>query len=271
MENKLPSLSVLKATTSLRAMLKEMLAKGLELRRITKTASLLLMSGLSPSSLPMGIVDRCKKEQNEDGGWVGITDTIWNIVFLSLYDKNTHQQIINNGIEYLEANTNKSGLWGRSSRDMSRIPLSGLLLAMIPQLQKQCYLQKLEELWKQEKNSITYKAAYTLMAFSSSKYNPQDSKIISDTVSWLSINQREDGGFAPWKEHPMVSDVFCTSIAILGLLEYKELVSIDVYKRGLEWLEKNQLKSGIWAFHEIEDGTSWGLYALKMLYDTLEL
>lgn len=76
MGNKLPNLSVLKATISLRAMLKEMLAKDLELRRVTKTASLLLMSGLSPSSIPKRIIDRCKNKQNEDGGWVAITDTI---------------------------------------------------------------------------------------------------------------------------------------------------------------------------------------------------
>jgi hypothetical protein len=269
MGNKLPNLSVLKATTSLRAMLKEMLAKELELRRITKTASLLLMSGLSPSSIPKSIIDRCKNEQNEDGGWVAITDTIWNVVFLSLYDKNTHQEIIDNGINYLEANTNKSGLWGRSSRDMSRIPVSGLLLDMIPQLQKQCYLQKLEELWKSEINSLTYKAAYTLMAFSASEYVPQDSKIISDTVSWLSMNQRQDGSFAPWKEHPVASDVFCTSIAILGLLRHKDMVPVDLFKNTLKWLEDNQLKNGIWAFHEIEDGASWGLYALKRLNEYL--
>jgi prenyltransferase beta subunit len=270
MGNKLPNLSVLKATASLRAMLKEMLAKDIELRRITKTASLLLMSGLSPTSISKNIIKRCKNEQNKDGGWIAITDTIWNIVFLSLYDNNAHQQIIDNGINYIEANPNKNGLWGRSSRDMSRIPVSGLLLAMIPQLQKQCYLQKLEELWKSEINSLTYKAAYTLMAFSSSEYVPQDSKIINDTISWLSLNQRQDGSFAPWKEHPVASDVFCTSIAILGLLEYKDTVSIDVFKKTRKWLEDNQLKNGIWAFHEIEDGASWGLYALKKLNEHLE-
>lgn len=190
---------------------------------------------------------------------------MWNVVFLSLYDKNMCHEIIHNGITYLEANTNKSGLWGRSSRDMSRIPVSGLLLTMIPQLQKQCYLRKLEELWKSEMNSLTYKAAYTLMAFSSSEYVPQDSKIISDTVSWLSMNQRQDGGFAHWKEHPIASNVLCTSIAILGLLRYKDMVSTDIFKKTHKWLEDNQLQNGIWAFHEIEDGTSWGLYALKML------
>jgi len=265
MRNKIPSLSILKAIASLRAMLKEMLAKDLELRRITKTASLLLMSGISPSNIPQKIIDRCKNEQNSDGGWVAITDTIWNIVFLSLYNKDMHQHIIDNGIKYLQANTNKGGLWGRSSRDMSRITVSGLLLAMIPQLQKQCYLQKIEELWKSEINSITYKAAYTLMAFASSKYIPHDTTIISDTISWLSMNQRQDGSFAPWKEHPVASDVYCTSIAILGLLQYKDMVSIDLFKKTLKWLEDNQLKNGIWAFHEIEDGASWGLYALTML------
>jgi len=269
MGNKLPNLSILKATASLRSMLKEMLTKDLELRRITKTASLLLMSGLSPKSIPKNIINRCKNEQHNDGGWVATTDTIWNIVFLSLYDNDAYQQIIDNGINYLEANTNSNGLWGRSPRDMSRIPVSGLLLAMIPRLQKRCYLQKLETLWKSEIYSLTYKAGYTLMAFSSSGYVPQDNKIIRNTVSWLVHNQRQDGGFAPWKEHPVASDVFCTSIAILGLLKYADMVPIDVFRKAFKWLEDNQLKNGIWPFHEIEDGASWGLYALKGLNEFL--
>lgn len=107
------------------------------------------------------------------------------------------------------------------------------------------------------------------MAFSSSEYVPQDSKIISDTVSWLSMNQRQDGSFAPWKVHPVASDVFCTSIAILGLLRHKDIVPVDLFKNTLKWLEDNQLKNGIWAFHEIEDGASWGLYALKRLNEYL--
>ena len=169
-------------------------------------------------------------------------------------------------LDYIQSQKNEHGLWGRSQRDISRIPVSGILFYLFPESAQTGELELLEELWISEKNSLTYKAAYSLMAFNTAGYRPKrQASLIEETVSWLASNQKDDGGFSPWKDHPVDADVFCTSIAVLGLLQYHRLVERVVFERALSWLAGNRLKTGIWKYHEIEDGASWGLFALTQL------
>lgn len=246
-------------------MLLEMDNKGIEIKRITKTASLLISGGLSPNSIPDGIISRVLHGQQKDGGWVSVVDTMWNTFFLTCIGNSEYHDNINRGKKFLMAQKNKNGLWGRSKRDMSRIPVSAVLLYLFPDMAGSMDLIRLEALWAVEMNSIVYKAGYALMAFKKNDYSPKDRAIIEKTCLWLAQSQRKDGGFAPWLEHPVDSDVFCTSISILGLLQYPDLVSRDIFKGAYDWLLKNRLGSGVWKYHEIEDGASWGLLALTEL------
>jgi hypothetical protein len=250
---------------SLRSMVVEMNRKNLDLNRISKTASLLILSGLSRNSIPREIIDRCIREQHPDGGWVSIVDTIWNAFFLKTLDETGFLPIVRKALDFILSRENKEGLWGRAQRDTSRIPVTGVLFYLFPDLANEKKLSLLEDLWQSEKNSLTYKAAYTLMAFKATTYTPRDKNLVADTLTWLKENQRDDGGYAPWKEHPVSSDVFCTSIAMLGLLQYKELVPVEVFRKSYRWILDNRLPQGIWPFHEIEDGASWALYALTQL------
>lgn len=250
---------------SLFNMISGMNRKGLELKRITKTSALLIMSGLSPNSIPLEIVERCLNERCEDGGWVGIVDTIWNSHFLKLLSRSEFQPYIEQAQHYLNGQKNKEGLWGRSIRDMSRIPVSGLLFYLFPEMTDSSRLRLLEELWKSEQGSLSYKAGYILMAFSRNRYIPEKPELANKIIRWLEENQNEDGGFSPWKNHPVDSNVFCTSIAALGLNCYRTQASLEVLTKARDWLLNNRMKSGIWKYHEIEDGTSWGLYALSQL------
>jgi len=253
---------ILKTAASLKNMIIEMNEKNIELIRITKTSSLLLLSGISKNSIPQQVVTRCLNEQNEDGGWVSIVDTMWNVAFLKEMNKGEYTKNIKRGLDFLQSQRNKEGLWGRSYRDISRIPVTGILLYLLPELADQQRLHMLEKLWQSEKNSLTYKAAYTLMAFKRNGYKPEDKNLISENVQWLMENQKEDGGYSPWKKHPVDSDVYCTGVASIGLIQYPEIVEPQVLEGAFEWIIKNQLKSGVWKFHEIEDGASWGLFAL---------
>ncbi|KUO50217.1 MAG: hypothetical protein APF76_10920 [Desulfitibacter sp. BRH_c19] len=259
--------NILRTVISLRNMIAEMNRKNIELKRITKTSSILLMSGLSANSIPEHIVKRCLDEQHEDGGWAGIGDTIWNAFFLKQLGYSNFKDNIKRALNFMGNHRNKEGLWGRSNRDISRIPVSGLYFYLLPEAAESTELRLLEELWYEEFGGITYKAAYTLMAFKKKDYMPVNPQLIDDTVKWLVENQEADGGFSPWKAHPVDSDVFCTAIATIGLLQYRERVDTKVFKRSYEWLHRNQLKNGIWKYHEIEDGTSWGLYAMVHLID----
>lgn len=248
-------------------MISEMNRKNLDLVRITKTASLLVLSGLSENSVPGSIIDRCLREQRSDGGWVAVVDTIWNTFFLKRLDPLSYKKAIDSALEFLLSQVNTNGLWGRSQRDISRIPVTGIMFYLLPELADPQRLSLLDELWHSEKNSLTYKAAYTLMAFRAARYSPHRKESISGTLDWLIENQRDDGGFAPWKSHPVHSDVFCTSVAVTGLLQHKETVPPRVFRKAFQWLLETRLPNGIWPFHEIEDGASWGLYALSQLIE----
>ncbi|UCH96805.1 MAG: hypothetical protein JSV88_08120 [Candidatus Aminicenantes bacterium] len=255
----------LSTVVSLSNMVREMNRKNLDLNRITKTASLLMLSGLSGNSIPSGIIRRCLAEQREDGGWIAVVDTMWNTYFLKLLDPQKYKENIRQGLTYLHTQINTHGLWGRSERDISRIPVTGMMFYLFPVMADKKRLQLLEELWQSEKYSLTYKAAYTLMAFKATGYQPRDKNLIDDTLEWLRENQRNDGGFAPWKDHPIHSDVFCTAAAVLGMVQYKGSVPGEVFQKSYHWLLNNRLPNGIWPYHEIEDGASWGLYALTQL------
>lgn len=250
---------------SLRNMIVEMNDKKISLKRITKTSSLLLMSGLSKNSMPIKIINRCIEEQHQDGGWAGIGDTMWNAFFLKLIDENKFEDNINRALAFVQSKRNKEGLWGRSDRDISRIPVTGLYFYLFKEVAEEKDLNLLEELWIKEFGGITYKAAYTLMAFKNNNYKPENKELIKDTIQWLIDNQEDDGGFSPWKEHPVDSNIFCTAVATIGLLQYKELVEKEVFNKIYQWLISKQLKNGIWKYHEIEDGASWGLFAMVNL------
>lgn len=261
---------LLRSVGALKNMLHEMEHKQLDLHRLTKTAGILMSVGVSANSIPVTIVRRCIREQNPDGGWVGITDTMWNAFFLSQYDFGNYQDQVLRALEFLQASRSSSGLWGRSPRDRSRIPVSGMIIFLFPNLVTDKELYLLERLWLEEKNSLTYKAGYVLMSMGRCSYSPRHQGLIEETVDWLVTNQREDGSFAPWKNHPVASDVVCTSIAVLGLLYHSHLVPSQVFERAGRWLRENQLCSGIWPYHEIEHGASWGLWALSRLSSYFE-
>ena len=85
----------------------------------------------------------------------------------------------------------------------------------------------------------------------------------------MSDEQNPDGGFAPWKGHPIGSEPWSTGVCLLGLTSYPDLVEIPVITNTLQWLEKNQLFNGLWPCHYIEEGSAycyWGaVEALKYL------
>jgi len=79
------SLHANRATMSLLNMTREMFRKNIEISRITKTYALLLMSGLSKHDLSPLVIEQCLHTQQADGGFVGNTDTIWNIKLLEYF------------------------------------------------------------------------------------------------------------------------------------------------------------------------------------------
>jgi prenyltransferase beta subunit len=120
-------------------------------------------------------------------------------------------------------------------------------------------------------NSLTYKAAYTMLALNRNKYTPKmNSKLVHETATWLSTQQEPSGGFAPWRNHPVGENVYCTAVALLALISMQDDSYRAAIERAYDYLCRTQLRSGVWAYHEIEDGASWGLYALSQAERYLE-
>jgi squalene cyclase len=192
-----------------------------------------------------------------------VEETLWCTVFLDIY-KN-HSGSVNGAIKWLKGQENKDGCWGKSIRDQARIPLTSLLLCFLPQLKSDKRFKWLENKWQQEQKTdpnLTYKVALTIMAFSKNSYQPENKQLTSNVISWLCEQQNDDGGWGPWKGHPVGSDPWCTGICLASMTCYPDIDPSDVIKKGLGWLVKKQLPDGLWPYHYIEDGSSWALYGL---------
>jgi hypothetical protein len=254
------SLHANRATMSLLNMTREMFRKNIEIGRITKTCALLLMSGLSRHDINPLILERCLHTQHADGGFVGNTDTLWNIKLLEYFPEFRTERAA--AIQWLTADNGVEAGFGRSKRDMHRIPVTGLVLYILPELADGRTLDWLEATWLSELNSLTYKAAFTLLAFSCAAHSPRQLFLLEDTTNWLLSQQQDSGGFAPWINHPVGENVYCTAVAMLGLMSIKNKACQAAVAHRYKYLCETQLKSGIWPFHEIEEGAAWGLLAL---------
>jgi hypothetical protein len=245
---------------ALHALLWQLVQKDLELMRPCRTGSLMLLSGVTANSMPPLLITKVLSEQRDDGGWVGSDDTMWSLLYLRLVGQ-TGIEPFQKGLNWLKSNRSSSLGWGRSVRDMARIPITGRILYFLPEIVCEEYLEGLEQLWKKECNALTYKAAFTLAAIRAAHYHPSEKGLIEDTVSWLVSQQNSDGGFAPWQNHPAGSDIYSTAVALLGIAGFREFVDDTCISQALSWMSGTQLRTGLWPYHQIEDGGSWGLLA----------
>lgn len=250
---------------ALQALVKQLLENDIELVRPCRTACLMMLSGLSSNSLPDELLSRVFVEQHEDGGWVGPDDSMWALLFLKLAGLSTTESF-SKGISFLHNQRSNDFGWGRSERDIPRIPVTGRILHFLPEVCREDYIDALLRLWTYERNSLTYKASFTLAAAHTAGMLPTSSPLVLETIQWLGSQQNIDGGFSPWKGHPVGSDIYCTAIALTGLLQYPCETTQNVVTNGLAWMAEKQLSNGLWAYHQIEDGAAWGLYATYLAH-----
>lgn len=263
--------TIQRSVISLSQIVREFFPKGIELTRICRVAVLLKKSGVNPNTiLYHKLAKKCIDGQRDDGGWTDVIETMWCTSFLSFFEE--FSGAVEKALQWLRRQRHNSGGWGKSTRDPARIPVTGLLLYLLPQLSSDEDLRWMENEWCEERKfepHLTYKAAFTLMAFNQNDYHPQNQDLILKTVRWLSDQQNDDGGWGPWKGHPVGSDPWCTGIDVAGLLQYPDRVPQKVLCRALKWLQEKQLPNGLWPFHYIEEGSSWALCALIMGYSSI--
>lgn len=211
---------------------------------------------------------------HSDGGWADVEETTWAVAFhdaLSSWVSST-PSLRSEGINWLMKERTTEGAWGRSSRDRPRVPVTAWVFTLLPELADPHSLLWLETEWRKDllaEVKLTYKGALALKAFASVDCNLKDPDLIPDTVKYLMDEQHDDGGFGPWKNHPIGSEPWSTGIALIGLTAWPELLQPERVERVLAWLERVQLPNGLWPCHYIEEGSAycyWGaVEAMKYL------
>ncbi len=261
-----------KTALNLAGALKALTLNNFETLRIARVGTFLLFAGSDPNN---PITSQCRKvichTQQPDGGWADTEETMWSLAFLKGVGF-CQQEDYKKGLRWLHSQRHPDGGWGRTIRDKPRIPISGLLLHLLPEVSDLKATDWLKSEWRkdlQDSARLTYKGAFFLLGLSASEVSIDNCSLIEETYSFLFYEQNDDGGFGPWKDHPIGSDPWSTGIVLLGLLSYPDLVKREVIEKAVNWLAETQLPNGLWAYHYIEEGSAyayWGLVeALKYL------
>lgn len=241
----------------------DFLNRGLPLRRITLVASLLKDCQV-PTDENSRLTQRILNEQKSDGGWIDCEDTAWSLFLIS--DLNELDTQIQKSRRWLEDEKCIETGWGFCKRDKPCIPISAQILYFLTELfPNPDVMLWLAKEWKKDLNTLinlNYKAAWYLLAYYKF-YNRINlsAELFAATIAYLITEQRPDGGWGPWKNHPAPSDCFITGISMAALaISYpliKETKIITSLKNGIKWIKKNQLENGLFPTHYIEEGSAW--------------
>jgi hypothetical protein len=201
------------------------------------------------------------QKQNDDGGWKDVEETMWALATLKYHKEQT--KCLNHGYEWLKKQKNSSGGWGRNNRDFSRIPVTcriAILHNCICHADDFAWiLSDLQHEVLDRKNTffLSYKAALPLVAFKKNNLEITNKNQLYDL---LSKEQNDDGGYAPWKNHPIGSEIVSSACALMAFSQEK---GYEKEINGIiNWMHKMQLPNGSWPYHFIDYGTSLGLWAL---------
>ena len=259
------------ATGRLTTFVNDALSRPLETIRIVRAANALLLVGvISSEKLIQPAIDFFLQKKRTDGGWSDPEETAWAASCISLV-RGQEDPVVQSAIQWLHSVRLQSGGWGRHPRDQARIPITALISTLVPAGFKSEDLNWLQNEWARDFSGpvkLSYKAGFYLLAMP----QDQEDELVARTITHLAEDQNDDGGFAPWKDHPIGSEAWSTGVVLWGLSRWGELVDRTVLEKALEWLQRTQLPSGYWPYHYLDEGTSLALIgavsAMKALAST---
>ncbi len=251
------------------------LERRLPLRRISFVAGVLNLFN-DEILLKESLVKRILSEQKSDGGWIDCEDSLWNLSLIPR--KGLYQKEIHAAINWLKNEKSVYGAWGFCKRDYSCIPITSQALLLVSEIRDLESVSWLEEQWRKDLKcnvKLNYKAAWYLLVYNElHEIYDMDSGLFIDTYNYLITEQRNDGSWGPWKEHPAPSDEFMTGICIAALADTKRLSSNqlidDCLNKSLKWISNRQLKDGLFPTHYIEEGSAWIYFALNKIQKCME-
>jgi hypothetical protein len=234
------------------------LGRNFESIRLGRTGWALVAAGLKPGpDLFLYIVRQLVNKQSPDGGWADPEETAWAAGFIGAV-RGREDDRYRAAVSWLRSVRKPGGGWGRHPRDQARIPVTGLISVLVPEVFEKCDLDWMVSEWQRDFEGpvrLSYKAGFFLLGMAHGQRND----LVVRTIGHLAEDQNDDGGFGPWKDHPIGSDPWSTGVVLWGLSKWIDQVDPLVIEKALDWLGKSQLPSGYWRYHYLDDGTSLAL------------
>lgn len=235
--------------------------KNIEVVRIARACSSLVFSGaLFNADYKEKLLQYIISTQYRDGGWADPEETAWAATIVSQINGCNESSVLA-AIQWLKSNRLSDGGWGKHPRERARIPITALVLTLLPEAGSDEDYEWVAQAWAKDLAGpvqLSYKAGFYLLVASHASIQG-DSELIDRTIRHLINDQNVDGGFAPWKNHPIGSDPWSTGVVLWGLSKWIDRVDPAVIERVLHWLEVTQLPSGYWPYHYLDEGTSYAL------------
>ena len=261
-----------KAILALAHFLYQGMQQKLEPIRLARAGYALLSSGCSVSGNFPGdsLSVYLAGNQQKDGGWADVEETLWCLGYFNAFGERYDTEIAN-GWKWLTSVQLPCGAWGKSERDQPRISVTALTAALVPKVVDSSTLKWLANQWEADLASptqLTYKGAFYLLTQTHSKVS-RDDELVIRTISYLAGEQAEDGGFGPWKGHPLGSDPWSTGVVLWGLSRVGKFVPRQTIEQALAWLKSNQLPNGLWPYHYLDDGTAMALIGISSVLPIL--
>lgn len=246
---------------SLTVFLTQAICSKYESIRIARVGWTLLFAGCNPNNILFKKVsDYLLTEQFIDGGWSDTETSAYAIAILSEVSDRNHK-IFKDANNWFKNSRHSGSGWGQHSRDQARIPITALVLTLVPAMGNDGDYRWVAQEWAKDLSGsvqLSYKAGFYLLVAGHPSMQC-DSDLIDRTIKHLIDDQNEDGGFAPWKNHPIGSDPWSTGVVLWGLSKWIDRVDPAVIESALHWLEVTQLPSGYWPYHYLDEGTSYAL------------
>lgn len=248
----------------------DFLVRDLPLRRIVLVASILKYCG-SGLDVERELLFRIKREQNDDGGWIDCEDTAWISYFLS--GRKEVDGLYKRGLAWLLAERFAGKGWGFCKRDRSCIPITAQVLFLLPEIT--CFEEAfswLEGEWTRDLAStvqLNYKGAFYILACISAYHRKQSFslQLFQETIEYLISQQRADGSWGPWRTHPAPRECFITGVCLAAISAslklFRDKRLIPTIEKACDWNKKNQLDSGFFPTHFIDEGSGWVLFGWK--------
>ena len=249
---------VLKPTAAiLQEILVDFIQRKLPYRRVARLAGLLLLSGVDGAHAhwPEMVLHYLANKRQSDGAWVDCEDTVWCIYVLQCLGE--EPEVLERSRKWLAAERSGDG-WGYCQRDAPCIPITSIVRLLIPALCDDRSSTWLYEQWLRDFSGpvrLSYKAAWFLL---SQGRQEKDLRLGEQTLKHLLVDQREDGGWGPWREHPAPTDCFSTGIAMWAIASsHSDNQTDEALERAIQWCESLRLDNGLFATHYIEEGSAW--------------